>query len=161
MGNGDFQLSDSLKSGAYRLRAYTSWMLNFRDDFVFEKNITIAGSSAEGTKSGAGAALPSIDFFPEGGSLVAGIACRVAFKVTGADGKGVVSKGDIFSSKGDSVAAFTSNENGMGSFMLNPVAGSDVYGPGPVKWQTGFQSGIAESTVERFFPAGTGKGLGV
>ena len=149
-GNGDFQLSDSLKSGAYRLRVYTSWMLNFRDNFVFEKNITIAGSSTEGTKAGRGAALPSIDFFPEGGSLVAGVACRVAFKVTGADGKGMVSKGRIFSSKGDSVAAFASNENGMGSFMLNPAEGLAYTARGLLNGRQDFKAELPKALSKGF-----------
>lgn len=148
-GNGDFQLSDSLKSGEYRLRAYTSWMLNFRDNFVFEKNITIAGPTTASTKTGTRAQLPSIDFFPEGGSLIIGIACRVAFKVTGADGKGVISKGAIFSSKGDSVAGFTSNENGMGSFMLSPK-GSTYIARGTLKGIQDFRAELPKALSKGF-----------
>ena len=39
LGNGDFKLSDSITAGTYRLRAYTNWMRNFGDNFIFEKNI--------------------------------------------------------------------------------------------------------------------------
>ena len=149
-GNGNFQLSDSLKSGAYRLRAYTSWMLNFGDNFVFEKNVTIAGPDTVRTKIGTGVALPSIDFFPEGGSLVAGIACRVAFKVTGADGKGIISEGAIFNSKGDSVTTFTSNENGMGSFILNPVEGSTYMARGLLNGRQDFKAELPKALSKGF-----------
>jgi uncharacterized protein YfaS (alpha-2-macroglobulin family) len=34
---GDFKLGNTVASGKYRIRAYTKWMLNFDDNFVFEK----------------------------------------------------------------------------------------------------------------------------
>src|SRR5476651_1769543 len=43
LGNGDFKLSDTLMTGNYRLRAYTNWMRNFGDNFIFEKNIRLVG----------------------------------------------------------------------------------------------------------------------
>ncbi|HYH55580.1 MAG TPA: MG2 domain-containing protein, partial [Anseongella sp.] len=39
--NGSFRLSDSLPSGNYRIRAYTSWMRNFGADLFFTKYIMI------------------------------------------------------------------------------------------------------------------------
>src|SRR5476651_1907546 len=41
--NGDFKLPDTLTAGNYRLRAYTNWMRNFGDNFVFEKGIRVVG----------------------------------------------------------------------------------------------------------------------
>ncbi|HJS01750.1 MAG TPA: hypothetical protein VJ780_12530 [Flavobacterium sp.] len=43
LGHGDFILADSLgvKPGTYQLRAYTNWMRNYGDDFVFKKEIQI------------------------------------------------------------------------------------------------------------------------
>lgn len=41
---GDFALSDSLKEGNYRIRAYTNWMRNFDDDYFFDKTISIGNS---------------------------------------------------------------------------------------------------------------------
>ena len=43
LGFGDFKLTDSLgiKAGKYQLRAYTNWMRNFNNDFIFEKDIEI------------------------------------------------------------------------------------------------------------------------
>jgi hypothetical protein len=38
---GDFALPDSLIEGNYRIRAYTNWMRNFNEDFVFTKTIKI------------------------------------------------------------------------------------------------------------------------
>lgn len=41
---GDFQLSDTLREGNYRIRAYTTWMRNFGEDYFFDKTITIGNS---------------------------------------------------------------------------------------------------------------------
>jgi hypothetical protein len=43
LGHGDMILSDSIgvKPGTYQLRAYTNWMRNYGDDFVFKKEIQI------------------------------------------------------------------------------------------------------------------------
>lgn len=43
---GDFALTDSLKEGNYRIRAYTNWMRNFDEDYFFDKTITIGNSIA-------------------------------------------------------------------------------------------------------------------
>src|SRR3569833_4364799 len=41
--SGDFILADSLKSGNYRVRAYTNWMRNEGNDALFEKVIPVGG----------------------------------------------------------------------------------------------------------------------
>lgn len=41
---GDFMLSDSLREGNYRIRAYTTWMRNFGEDYFFDKTIVIGNS---------------------------------------------------------------------------------------------------------------------
>jgi hypothetical protein len=43
-GYGNFKLTDSLEEGNYRLRAYTTWMRNFGDDFFFDRTIKIGNS---------------------------------------------------------------------------------------------------------------------
>jgi len=41
---GDFTLTDSLREGNYRIRAYTTWMRNFSEEYFFDKTITIGNS---------------------------------------------------------------------------------------------------------------------
>ncbi len=41
---GDFALTDSLREGNYRIRAYTTWMRNFGEEYFFDKTITIGNS---------------------------------------------------------------------------------------------------------------------
>jgi len=44
LGWGDFTLSDSLREGNYRIRAYTNWMRNFSDEYFFDKTIRIGNA---------------------------------------------------------------------------------------------------------------------
>lgn len=62
-----------------------------------------------------------VQFFPEGGDLLAGIAKNVAFKAVSADGKGVPVKGRILDGKGKQVAEFSDLGLGMGYFSLLPL----------------------------------------
>ncbi len=64
-----------------------------------------------------------IQFFPEGGDLIAGIEKRVAFKVVGSDGSGVSAKGEVVNRSGEVIATFEDLHAGMGSFQLFPEAG--------------------------------------
>lgn len=41
---GDFTLADSLREGNYRIRAYTTWMRNFGEEYFFDKTITVGNS---------------------------------------------------------------------------------------------------------------------
>ncbi len=59
-----------------------------------------------------------VQFFPEGGDLVAGAKQRVAIKSIGRDGLSVPVEGYIVNSSGKRVSKVESNELGMGSFVI-------------------------------------------
>ena len=63
-----------------------------------------------------------VQFFPEGGNLVAGITSKIAFKAVGADGLGTDIKGTVTDDAGNTVVTFNSQHLGMGEFALNPKA---------------------------------------
>ena len=65
----------------------------------------------------------ALDFFPEGGYLVPGKACKVAFKAIGADGYGRNVEGSVLDSESNVVASFASLHCGMGYFTFVPAAG--------------------------------------
>ncbi|WP_311949835.1 hypothetical protein [Mucilaginibacter terrae] len=67
-----------------------------------------------------------VQFMPEGGNLVAGLAAHVAFKAVSEDGLGINISGTIFDSKNNKVADFSSAHKGMGTFDFLPVA-NEVY----------------------------------
>ncbi|WP_316805782.1 carboxypeptidase regulatory-like domain-containing protein [Pedobacter agri] len=70
-------------------------------------------------------AIVSKDFqlFPEGGTLIAGLTNKVAFKAIKSDGLGINSKGTVTDNDGKQVATFTSQHLGMGSFNLLAESG--------------------------------------
>ncbi|TCD05620.1 hypothetical protein EZ449_16155 [Pedobacter frigidisoli] len=134
LGKGDFKVPDSIPSGWYNIRAYTNWMRNFGNDFVFQKSIYLTNHLKENAsyatrnadKKPLGTAQSSnkksIVFFPEGGSLVEGLNSLVAFKVSDDLGNGLKALGSVISSKGDTITTFQSTDAGMGIFAFAPKA---------------------------------------
>ncbi|MGV8879589.1 MAG: carboxypeptidase regulatory-like domain-containing protein [Sphingobacteriaceae bacterium] len=216
MSIGDFTLSDTLKEGNYRIRAYTRWMRNAGADYFFDRTFAVGNPGSEEVtgkvsydyKTTAGkpvvtallnytdasglplvnkdlryeimanheavasekaktdasgnisitiqndqtanlkgayiqttietekkkkvskrfpikAALSQSDvqFFPESGELVNGLASRVAFKAVGVDGTAVNIKGTITDNQDQEVSKLESTHAGMGTFNLKPEAG--------------------------------------
>lgn len=120
---GDFTLSDTLKSGIYRVRAYTRYMQN-ASDYFFDKPIMISGNGSNIANVDTHQAVdPDIQFFPEGGDLVLSLISKVAFKAVGVNGLGIKAKGTIVDNANVPVATFASNDLGMGSFFIQPEAG--------------------------------------
>lgn len=66
-----------------------------------------------------------VQFFPEGGSAVAGLRSRMAFKATGTDGLGVNVAGEIMDSKGDVVVKLETAHAGMGVCSMVQQAGEE------------------------------------
>lgn len=65
-----------------------------------------------------------IQFFPEGGQLVAGNLTKVAFKAMAPEGVGIAVSGYLQNGAGDRVAEFASAHAGMGNFSFIPQADS-------------------------------------
>lgn len=65
-----------------------------------------------------------VQFFPEGGDLIAGLSKKVAFKAIGSNGRGLAVKGRVVDQKGNEVASFTDMHKGMGYISLIPEAGN-------------------------------------
>lgn len=211
---GDFQLTDSLSEGSYRIRAYTSWMRNFDGDFFFDKTISVgnaltdklltytdftygdtgesntaaailvtdlkgqpvvnrevtyevelgaqqvargktstgpdgklqisfSGKKADATdgrirlnvqltnQQSIAKVIPvkhtgqksTMQFFPESGNLLAGVAGKVAFKALQPDGKGTAARGYIADNQGQRITDFQTDYAGMGQLTLFAEAG--------------------------------------
>lgn len=129
----------ALPSGFYEVRAYTRTMLNFDNAGIFSRVFPIyEAPEKEGDyndpvmrqwdnpydiqrpKSEKPQKL-SVTFYPEGGNMVMGIPCRIAFKAIGADGKGVTVSGELSSKKGKEPITLTTLHDGMGQFTLTPT----------------------------------------
>jgi hypothetical protein len=124
--NGSIVLPDSLASGQYTLRGYTSWMRNFPCDYFFSQDVKIWNLFA-GRHIKDPAGIPTqgkidLQFFPEGGTLVAGMFSKVGFKAINSNGLGVTVSGKVVDNSGKEVATIESNALGMGffSFVAEP-----------------------------------------
>ena len=128
VGSGSIQLPTSLNSGTYTVRAYTSWMRNFDPAYYFQQSITVV-NTFRGT-----AIVPSLDtmaydiqFFPEGGYLVKGLASKVAFKLIDKYGRSQSARGVLLNKEGQEVATFQTLKFGLGSFTYTPAVTSPTY----------------------------------
>ncbi|WP_242920592.1 hypothetical protein [Pontibacter liquoris] len=125
-GSGSFVLPVALSSGNYRVRAYTSWMKNFSPENYFESPVTIVNTfTPTGLPPEQEAAGYAVQFFPEGGNLVQGIAGKVAFQaVDKKTGRGIGVSGEIVDQEGRVAATLQSLQFGIGHFTFTPASGS-------------------------------------
>ncbi len=123
-------------SGFYEIRAYTNYMLNFSDELVFsrvfavyekprqEGNYYKEDPTIKKHKRESWEIRPQTEksnkinctFYPEGGHIVMGKLCRVAFKVTDDTGFGVEATG-VLNGNGQT---FSTIHDGMGCFTFIP-----------------------------------------
>jgi hypothetical protein len=127
--NGQFEVPSNYSGNFVHVRAYTKWMLNFDTAFLYSKDIQIIPKDPFITKTPI-AIIPSLQFFPEGGDIIAGIKNRIAFKANDQYGRPVSIKAKLYDDKGSMLQSFSSVHDGMGSFFLQPKEGSNY----TIKW---------------------------
>ncbi|MBW8682738.1 MG2 domain-containing protein [Chitinophaga rhizophila] len=122
---GDLELPENLKTGHYQIRAYTAWMLNYDPSFLFYKNIEILDPARKNTmpKDTATTRDFAVQFFPEGGNMLANNAGLVAFKAVDQSGYPIAVTGAVKNGKNETVAEIKTVHDGMGTFELTPAAG--------------------------------------
>ena len=136
--SGDLDIADTLAAGTYVLRAYTNWMRNAGDEFVYSRRLSIwpaspigpqeaavpnAPTTPAGKARAAAAARPDVQFFAEGGDLVEGLPAVVAFKATDASGRSLSVRGQLLNAQNVVLTTFASRHAGMGRFGLVPGTG--------------------------------------
>ncbi|MFI3292389.1 MAG: MG2 domain-containing protein [Rikenellaceae bacterium] len=150
--NGYIKLEPKMDPGDYSIRAYTKWMSGSDEDFFFEKTIEIVSPISEDSMAGqaqSATAEPTtnkekreaakaeaksgeklkydLQFFPEGGALIAGVSQKIAFKAVAEDGFSIEVRGQIYNSANEQVAEFESVHKGMGSVQLTIPEGEQFY----------------------------------
>ncbi len=144
--HGDLDVADTLAAGNYTLRAYTNWMRNAGDNFIYSRRLQVwaaspytaepvppmaSSASARKATPAAGpapAARPDVQFFAEGGTLVEGLPAVVACKATAATGRGVDVRGQILDERNAVVVSgFATAHLGMGHFAFTPAAGQHYH----------------------------------
>ncbi len=151
--NGYIKLEPKMDAGDYSIRAYTKWMTNSDPNFFFEKTIEVVSPIPDDSMAGqaqrdaAEAAKTAkekreekreakdpdkkldydLQFFPEGGALIAGVPQVIAFKALAEDGLSVDVKGYIYNSKDERIAEFMSAHQGMGMVQMIVPEGDQYY----------------------------------
>jgi len=122
--HGNFNLPTGLPSGWYLLRAYTAWMMNFGEEGFYHQKIYIQNQLDTTSRV---ADRPGkkyhINFFPEGGDLVEGYICNIAFKATDEDGVPVKINGEVLDNNKKVLTKLVTVHDGMGVFELEGYAG--------------------------------------
>lgn len=132
---GQLRLSDTLRAGTYRLRAYTAQDQPANGP-AFETLLTVGnirqpGRSPEGHRepaslsgraAGASRGVDSVDvqFLPEGGRWLAGVPGRLGVRAVQPGGRGKAVGGRIVDQTGQEVARFSTNALGLGQVALTP-----------------------------------------
>jgi hypothetical protein len=132
-GEGEFQIPAGSATGEYTIRAYTNYMRNFDDAFFFRKKIKVRSGisqfygstnlvddSIAMNNNEVDSMKPDVQFFPEGGHMVADLSSRLGFKALNSEGKGIEIAGYVEDETGKKIVEFTSLNFGMGSFRMNP-----------------------------------------
>lgn len=128
--HGYLKTPEDLPGGNYRLRTYTRYMVNQGDDYFYSKSIKIyePNKIKQKEKIVDGVATDyDVMFFPEGGYLLEGVMCRVAFKSVNNLGEVEDITGDITDSNGTILCNIGTYHNGMGSFSLKPTYGEKYF----------------------------------
>jgi hypothetical protein len=80
LADGYYALKEDEKAGQYHIVAYTKWMLNFSKDYLFHQPVEFIDISNPTDDNKTNLELGDIQFFPEGGNLINGLAVKVGVK---------------------------------------------------------------------------------
>ncbi|TBN00843.1 Plug domain-containing protein [Hyunsoonleella flava] len=132
--SSDIKLPEVMQEGTYTLRAYTKYMLNDKEEILFQKEIPIVSlqrdikylfdkiseekvaheKNKKEEVTNLDTTKPIVQFFPEGGDLITGLECVLGVKVTDSEGNGLALEGKILDENGNFVSYFNSYEFGLG-----------------------------------------------
>lgn len=124
-GSGNFTLPENLKEGIYYIRAYTTWMANFNEDFQALRPIVVYNPSSPQKLIINDNSKWTASVFPESGTFIDGIDTKFAVRlqskgITPTDWSGYV----IDTEKPDvKITSFKGFDQNVGSFSLTPKAG--------------------------------------
>ena len=120
---GDIQIPDSLPQGNYYIRAFTPDMLNYDEAFIYKKNIPVFNPTKIIGESEKKQKKISVQFFPESGNMLDGVATTVAFNATDEWGLPVQVKGNVIVEGGSVITSLNSYHDGIGRIEFTPIAG--------------------------------------
>ena len=119
-------LPDSIATGYYWLRAYTRQMAEGDVNNICVKPIYVVGKTNDNNpgkslkKTGNPDRIPTITFYPEGGSIITGINSTVALRVRDINGEPLRIDGFLKDEHDVIITRLTTNTNGLGKFDFEP-----------------------------------------
>lgn len=113
---GEFIIPETYTGSNLHLKAYTKWMLNFDTSFLLNKFITVLQPTMLLPSSRV--ATSTVQFFPEGGDIVNGVGCFVAFKATNQFGKPIAITGVVKNNLEQIIDSIKTEHDGMGSIFI-------------------------------------------
>ena len=125
--HGYLPIPEDAPEGDYTMRAYTSYMQSLEENYFFTKSLYIGDPKAIITDKTTSDNDFDVSFYPEGGSLMQGTFCKVAFKAMKSDGRSADISGIIYDQTGKEIREFKSKHLGMGFFSLLAEKGKTYY----------------------------------
>lgn len=119
--DGTINLNSKLATGKYYLQVYTNYMNNFLEDESSIYEITIINPSENNYIDPKIINYKDLEiqFYPESGTFLEGIANTIGVKIVDCNNNGIVVKNaEIVDSKGNSVTTFSTNQFGFGRFDI-------------------------------------------
>ncbi|MDX2301787.1 MAG: hypothetical protein NW226_03260 [Microscillaceae bacterium] len=132
---GSFLIPDDWDTGIYHMRAYTASLLPYGAEAFYKQSISIYHPDPDRLPHQENSLKSNItvDFFPEGGSLIAGVPNRLVFQAQNSDGEGAAVKGYLKDDSDSTLLNFQSlfyedsmykeAPRGLGVFEWIPKAG--------------------------------------
>jgi len=124
-GDGSFKLPEDLKENIYYIRAYTTWMTNFSEDFQFYKSFAIYNPNSPEKLVQKNASDWTASVSPESGTFVDGINTKIAVRFH-SRGENPSSWSGYVSDKENPqvhLADFKSFDQNVGIFTITPQKG--------------------------------------
>ncbi len=123
VGFGEIYLPTSVNSGNFVIRGYTRWMRNDGPESFFHALLTIINPFKNpGLKPVPLDQGMSLDFYPEGGSLIDQVPAKVVFYGKKPDGSEASFSGRLMADDSILICEFKPIKNGVGSFEFTPIA---------------------------------------
>jgi hypothetical protein len=129
-GSGAFRIPDTLRTGCYFVRSFTSWMKNYPQSSFAYKKISVINpfeSMSRLSVPPVNTMPDSVIFYPETGHILTGIMNRVGFQCFDKDGDPVITQGVITGSGADTLAQFRTDRYGTGIVSVNPSSPGNLY----------------------------------
>jgi len=125
--HGNIEIGQKIKTGWYKLSAFTSWMMNFGPQGyytqqIYIRNLDAAVAVAASNEKKIVKDTYHINFYPEGGDMIDGNITRIAYKAYTGNGEAAQVTGTVRDATNKTVARLTTQHDGMGAFIIEADA---------------------------------------